>query len=107
MPDFSRISWKVKPGVNFKCALTRPSIPLSDVYIDMEAEFPYIKGLNQFLLSKNIKTAAFVKDAEYDANCVVLVRMGTKVKGDAVVFYLNEDKAELWNFLKERFKGRL
>ena len=100
MPDFSRISWKVKPGVNFKCAL-------SDVYIDMEAEFPYIKGLNQFLLSKNIKTAAFVKDAEYDANCVVLVRMGTKVKGDAVVFYLNEDKAELWNFLKERFKGRL
>ena len=91
MPDFSRISWKVKPGVNFKCALTRPSMPLSDVYIDMEAEFPYIKGLNQFLLSKNIKTAAFVKDAEYDANCVVLVRMGTKVKGDAVVFYLNED----------------
>ena len=107
MPDFSRISWKVKPGVKFKCALTRPSMPLSDVYIDMEAEFSYIKGLNQFLLSKNIKTAAFVKDAEYDANCVVLVRMGTKVKGDAVVFYLNEDKAELWNFLKERFKGRL
>ena len=53
------------------------------------------------------RPAAFVKDAEYDANCVVLVRMGTKVKGDAVVFYLNEDKAELWNFLKERFKGRL
>ncbi|WP_303962952.1 hypothetical protein [Succinatimonas hippei] len=107
MPDFVRVQWKVKPGVVFKNAPERKIPEKADIYIDIKSGFAYLPGLEKFLLSKNLKTAPFVPNNVYDADCVVLVPSGVEVLGSAEVFRISEDKALLWNFLKERFKGRL
>ena len=107
MPDFVRVHWKVKPGTVFKNAPLKKIPEKADIYIDMQSGFSYLPGLEKFLLSKNVKTAPFAPDIVYDSGCVVLVPKNVEVLGSAEIFRISEDKALLWNFLKERFKGRL
>lgn len=107
MPDFVRVTWRVKPTVRFKCAPKRPEFTEAEVYIDTAAGFAYLDGLKRFLSGKGIKIAPFAANNFYGKDVLVLAQAGTQVTGDCAVFYLSEDKAALWHFLKDRFKDRL
>lgn len=114
----NQIDWQIKDSKLFKIYPTNSSsdhnqstddlivedtnMALScDIYLQKDIKISYFASLVNYLLSIDKIIGPFKIDDSYQDNQIIILEDTSIVPKGGKVFYITEDKASLWNFLKE------
>lgn len=78
----------------------------ADIYLQIDDALPYSVTLPSFLIKKGFIMAPFDENCSYLDHDVILLSDHNLKPDNGSVYYLSADKASLWKFLQDKFKGR-